>query len=54
MEWISHNWVNIVAILWSVDQILKVVAKLNPKHDWVDNLSDMFGNILVKFFPKGQ
>lgn len=54
MEWIQTNWVNVVAILWTVDQLLKIIAKLNPAHDWVDNVSDALGNILVKFFPKGK
>lgn len=42
-----------VAILWSVDQLLKVVAPLTPwKLD--DNLSDLLGKLLTRFFPKGK
>ena len=53
MDWIQSNWLNIVGILWGVDQILKIVAKITPnKVD--DNISDMLGNILVRFFPKGK
>lgn len=51
MEWIQHNWVNIVAILWSIDQLLKVIAPLTPtKID--DNLADYLGKFLSKFLPK--
>lgn len=40
-----------VAVLWSIDQLLKVVAPLTPwKLD--DNLADILGNLLAKFFPK--
>jgi hypothetical protein len=40
-----------VAILWSIDQLLKLVAPLTPwKLD--DNLSDILGKFLSSFFPK--
>ena len=52
MEWLQTHWLEIVGILWGIDQILKVVAKMNPERDWVDNVSDFLGNILLKFFPK--
>lgn len=53
MEWITTNWMSIVAALWSLDQLLKIVAKLTPtKID--DNIADYLGNILAKFFPKSQ
>lgn len=40
-----------VAILWAIDQLLKVVSPLTPwKID--DNLSDILGNLLSRFFPK--
>lgn len=40
-----------VAILWAVDQLLKVVAPLTPwKFD--DNLADILGKFLARFFPK--
>ena len=40
-----------VAVLWAVDQLLKVIAPLTP---WTldDNIEDIFGKILAKFFPK--
>lgn len=53
MDWITHNWQSIVAILWIIDQLLKVIAPLTgTKID--DNLADMFGKTLARFFPKGQ
>lgn len=50
--WIQTNWVSIVALLWTIDQVLKIVAQFNPEKDWIDNLSDGFGKILMQFFPK--
>lgn len=42
-----------VAILWAIDQLLKVVSPLTPwKVD--DNISDMLGKLLTRFFPKGK
>jgi len=53
MEWLTNNWVHIVAILWSLDQLLKVVAQLTPtKVD--DNIADILGKILARFFPQKQ
>jgi len=53
MEFLSKHWVEIVGILWGVDQILKIVSKLTPtKVD--DNISDYLGNFLSKFFPKAK
>lgn len=40
-----------VAVLWSIDQLLKVLAPLTPwKLD--DNISDILSKLLSKFFPK--
>jgi len=51
MEWLMQNGANVVAILWTVDQLLKIIAKMTPtKID--DNISDYLGSILSKFFPK--
>ena len=41
----------IVAILWCVDGILKIIAPLT-KNTLDDNLADMLGKLLAKFFPK--
>lgn len=53
LHWFQTNWVSVVAALWSFDQLLKIIAPLTPwKLD--DNLADMLGNTLAKFFPKSQ
>lgn len=53
IHWFTTNWVNVVALLWTIDQGLKIIAPLTPtKFD--DNVSDIFGNLLAKFFRKGQ
>ena len=51
--WFSTNWVNVVAILWTIDQLMKIIAPMTgTKID--DNLSDSLGKLLARFFPKGQ
>lgn len=51
--WFTTNWVSVVALLWTIDQILKIIAPMTgTKID--DNLADTFGKILARFFPKGQ
>lgn len=51
--WLQNNWLTVVAAVWSLDQLLKIVAKLTPtKID--DNVADYLGTMLAKFFPKGQ
>lgn len=49
----SNHGVDIVAILWTIDQLLKLVSKLTP-WGWDDNISDILGSLLAKFFRKGQ
>ena len=51
MDWIQTNWLTIVATVWSIDQFLKLIAKLTPTK-WDDNVTDIIGNFLAKFFPK--
>ena len=51
VAWFTNNWVNVVAVLWSIDQLLKVVAPLTP-WSFDDNLADMLGKLLARFFPK--
>lgn len=51
MDWIQHNWTNIVAILWTVDQGLKIVAQMTDNKT-IDNLSDGLGSLLARFLPK--
>ena len=51
MDWITKHWVEIVAALWSFDQLLKIISPLTPtKID--DNISDYIGKLLARFFPK--
>lgn len=51
VTWFQTNWIAICAALWSIDQLLKIVAPLTP---WTfdDNLADMFGKFLARFVPK--
>jgi hypothetical protein len=51
MEWITANWVNVVAALWTFDQLLKIIAKMT-KNKVDDNISDYIGKILAMFLPK--
>ena len=53
MTWLQEHWIAIVATVWSIDQALKLVAKLTP-FKWDDNVADIIGGFLAKFFPKGQ
>jgi len=53
IEWIQSNWTNVVAIVWTIDQLLKLLVKLTPTVK-DDNVVDMIGSFLTKFFPKGQ
>lgn len=51
MQWVTDNWVNIVAALWTFDQLLKIVSKITPtKVD--DNISDYIGKFLAAILPK--
>jgi hypothetical protein len=40
-----------VAVLWCVDALLKTIAPLTPT-PIDDNIADMLGKLLAKFFPK--
>ena len=53
IAWFTTNWVNVVALLWTVDQLLKIIAPLT-KSTWDDNIADMFGKILARFFQRPQ
>lgn len=51
MEWLQGHYIDIMAVLWSVDQLLKTVAPLTPwKMD--DNVADWVGKTLARFLPK--
>jgi len=40
-----------VAVLWAIDNLLKVIAPLTPT-PIDDNIADVVGKLLAKFFPK--
>lgn len=51
--WFSSNWMSVMGIVWGIDQLLKLIAPLTgTKVD--DNIADIFGKIVARFFPKGQ
>lgn len=53
IAWFSTNWVNVVALLWTLDQLLKIIAPLtSSKVD--DNIADVFGKLLARFFQRPQ
>jgi hypothetical protein len=53
MDWITQNWVQVVAGLWLLEQLLRLVSELTP-WKWDDNIVKIFSNILKSFFPKKQ
>ena len=53
VTWIQTNWVVVVSVVWTIDQLLKLLVKLTPTVK-DDNVVDMIGGFLAKFFPKGQ
>ena len=51
VQFLQANYLNIIAVLWSIDQLLKVVAPLTPwKVD--DNVADILGKLLARFGGK--
>jgi len=50
LDYISHNWVAIVAALWLIEQAMRAISKLTP-WKWDDNITAVLTNILKKFFP---
>jgi len=51
MDWLINNWVQIVAGLWALEQLLRIISPLTP-WKWDDNIVSIFGKILQQFFPK--
>lgn len=51
ITWIQTNWVQVVAGLWAIEQVLRIISPLTP-WKWDDNLVSMLGKLLQKFFPK--
>lgn len=43
-SWITSHWAGVMLIVWSVDQILKVLGGFGFKV--ADNLADILGNFL--------
>ena len=49
--WFTQNWGAVVAVGWTLDQLLKIISPLTPtKLD--DNISDLLGKMLARFFKK--
>jgi len=48
---LKTNWVDIVAAVWLLEQLLRIISKITPtKFD--DNLVDGLYKLLMTFFPK--
>ena len=50
-QWFQTNGVTLMAIVWTIDQLLKLIAPLT-KSKLDDNLSDLLGKTLAKYLPK--
>lgn len=51
MEWITAHWVELIAGLWALEQVLRVISELTP-FKWDDNIVKVFSKILKSFFPQ--
>ena len=51
--WLQTNWVSVVTIVWTIDQLLKLLVKLTPTVK-DDNVVDFIGRILARFLPPKQ
>jgi len=51
INWITTNWVQLVATLWLIEQLLRVISELTP-WKWDDNIVKVLAKILKSFFPK--
>jgi len=51
INWITTNWVQLVAALWLIEQLLRAISELTP-WKWDDNLVKVLAKILKSFFPK--
>ena len=51
INWITGNWVQLVAGLWLLEQLLRLISELTP-WKWDDNIVKVFSKILKSFFPK--
>jgi hypothetical protein len=53
MEWLNHNWVNILAIIGAADALFYAVTKLT-KSTADDNVYAMIHGWVIKFFQPKQ
>jgi hypothetical protein len=55
ITWFSEpgHYASIVALIWTIDQLLKIIAPLTS-FKWDDNLADMFGKLIARFLPPKQ
>ena len=51
VQWITSHWIAIVPIVWTIDQLLKLICKLTPTLK-DDNVADIIGSWIAKLFPK--
>lgn len=51
VEWITANWVNVLAAVGAIDAALYAITKLTPTQA-DDNFYTMVHNFVLKFFPK--
>ena len=51
MEWLTENWVGLVAALYGLECFIAFVSRFTP-WKWDDNLAGWMGTLLRKFFPK--
>ena len=53
VKWITANWVQLVAGLWLLEQLLRLLSEMTP-WKWDDNIVKVLSSILKAFFPKRQ
>lgn len=51
MDWLTQNWVTLVAGIIAVEHAIRLVSKLTP-WQWDDNLADWIANLIKVFKPK--
>lgn len=53
ISWVTLHGVELVAILWTTEKLLTLVAELTP-WKWDDNLAKIVANVVKSVFPKKQ
>ncbi len=51
ISYVQAHWVEIVAILWLIEQTLRAISELTS-WKWDDNLVKILSKVLKQFFPK--